>query len=84
MTVNDIHFVRVTTDDRTYRLWAAATLREQAVDRVLDTVPEGWTAFLMDPVPTSASSASLELAPGEVRELSNRNEGQPVWDQQAH
>lgn len=36
------HLVRVTTDDRTHQLWAAATSREEAVDRVLDAIPEGW------------------------------------------
>ena len=44
----NIYLVRVTTDDREQRVWAAATSAEEAVDRVLGEVPEGWTARLMD------------------------------------
>ena len=36
----NIYLVRVTTDEREHRVWAAATSRETAVDRVLDQVPE--------------------------------------------
>jgi hypothetical protein len=42
-----IHFVRVRTDDRTQQLWAVAAARNEAVDRVLDAIPEGWTARLL-------------------------------------
>jgi hypothetical protein len=48
MDASSIHFVRVTTDARTRQLWAAATARDEAVDRVLDVIPEGWTARLSD------------------------------------
>ena len=67
-----LHFVRVLTDDRTYRLWAAATPRDQAVDRVLDVIPEGWSARLLDePIDPRVMVGLLELSPGEVRELTD-------------
>ena len=59
-----IQLVRVTTDERTFQLWAAATAREDAIDRVLDTIPEGWTACLLDERPVR-----MNMTPGEVREL---------------
>lgn len=62
------HFVRVTTDDREHHIWAAATSREDAIDRVLDQVPEGWSAcFIEDAEPHLR--AVIDMAPGEVREL---------------
>jgi hypothetical protein len=65
-----VHLVRVMTDNRTYQLWAAATPREQAVDSVLDVVPEGWSARLIDDARYPGMMAGLsKLAPGEVREL---------------
>jgi len=48
-----VHLVRVTRDDREQEIWAAATSREDAVDRVLDAVPEGWSAVLLDTRPTA-------------------------------
>jgi hypothetical protein len=65
-----IHFVRVRTDDRTQQLWAAAAARNEAVDRVLDAIPEGWTARLLldeqlEPPPDAVSN----MVPGEVRKL---------------
>ena len=44
----DVHLVRVITDDLGYQIWVAATSREGAVSRVLDGVPEGWTASLLE------------------------------------
>ncbi|SDI09222.1 hypothetical protein SAMN05216338_101749 [Bradyrhizobium sp. Rc2d] len=65
---HEVHLVRVTTDDREWRLWLAATPREEAVERVLDVIPEGWTAVLLDELdPTDA--AILFMKPGEVREV---------------
>ena len=66
----NIYLVRVTTDDREHRLWAAATSRKQAVDRVLDEVPEGWTARLMDDRGDAGHDALIGMKPGEIRELS--------------
>ena len=36
-----IHLIHVTTDDREHQLWVGATLREEAVNSVLDAIPEG-------------------------------------------
>ena len=64
-----IHLVRVTTDDRVHQLWAAATLREEAAAMVLNAIPEGWTAVLLDTRLRPAEAAFLEMKPGEIREL---------------
>jgi hypothetical protein len=69
-----IHFVRVTTDDRGSRLWAAATAREDAIDRVLDSIPEGWSAVLVDARSPEMDLLNLHhalstMARGDVREL---------------
>ena len=70
MDASSIHLVRVMTDDRSYRLWAAATPRERAVDRVLDVIPEGWSARLLDdPIDPRQLAGLSGFAPGEVREL---------------
>jgi hypothetical protein len=66
----NIFFVRVTTDEREHRVWAAATTREEAVDRVLDQVPEGWTARLMDDRGETGPDALAGMKAGEIRELS--------------
>jgi hypothetical protein len=66
----NIYLVRVTTDEREHRVWAAATSRETAVDRVLDQVPEGWAACLMDDRTNAGGDALRDMMPGEVRELS--------------
>jgi hypothetical protein len=71
MDADGINLVRVTTDDRTCQLWAAATPRGQAVDRVLDIVPEGWCAFLLDVSIEPWMNLGLSnMSYGEVRELS--------------
>jgi hypothetical protein len=64
-----VHLVRVTTDDREQQIWAAAASREDAVDRVLDAVPEGWSAVLLDARPTAREITWLNLSAGEVRRL---------------
>lgn len=68
MAANSIHLVRVTPDDLSPRLWVAATPRGEAVDRVLDAVPEGWAALLMDER-FGFDDRVLHLARGEVRKL---------------
>ena len=50
MKAESVHLVRVTTDDRECRIWAAATAREEAVDYVLEHIPEGWSACLLEDV----------------------------------
>lgn len=67
MDADDIYLVRVTTDDRTFRFWAAATPREQAVDSVLAAVPEGWSACLLD---VTLKPETLALANGKIRDVS--------------
>ena len=59
------------THDRKHRLWAAATSREEAVDRVLAAIPDGWSARLLDGCLKPRQDAVLTMIPGEVRELSN-------------
>jgi hypothetical protein len=63
----DVHLVRVITDDLEYQIWVAATSREDAVSRVLDCVPEGWTASLLEQRLNSSEAAILKLEPGDVR-----------------
>jgi hypothetical protein len=69
MDRDDIHLVRVTTDEREHQLWAAATAREEAVTRVLDVVPEGWTARLLDTAEALRENAPSNIARGNVRRL---------------
>ena len=75
MDMSAIHFVRVTTDDRSHQLWAAATAREDAVNRVLDGIPEGWSATLLDVIMPEMDlphvhDALSNMTRGDVRELS--------------
>lgn len=65
----NVYFVQVTTDDRDHRIWAAATSAEEAVDRVLNEVPEGWAAHLTDEITQAQRNAVLGMRPGEVKEL---------------
>lgn len=69
MNTHHIHLVRVTTDDREHQLWAAATARDQAVDRVLDAIPEGWTACLLEEPMRSSAEAGVNMTLGQVRRL---------------
>ena len=67
---NGAFFLRVTTDDGEHKLWAAAMPGEEAVQAVLDAIPEGWTVFLLAQAKPGQIDA-LALKPGEVRELPN-------------
>jgi hypothetical protein len=69
MNACSIHLVRVTTDDRKQQLWAAATAREEAVNRVLDAIPEGWAARLLDYSLKPRENVVRGMTSGEVREL---------------
>jgi hypothetical protein len=69
-----VHLVRVTTDDREHRLWVAATTRDDAVDQVLNAIPEGWTAALLPDRLSRFEIEVLGLAPGEVRDLTSRTQ----------
>ena len=67
----EIYLVRVTTDNREHRLWAASIMAgEEAVRAVLDAVPEGWAVSLLARAnPDEVGALALKL--GEVRELPN-------------
>jgi hypothetical protein len=69
MGAKSLHCVRVMTDDRTQQLWVAATARDEAVDCVLDIIPEGWTARLLGEHFKPQLDAASDMAPGEVREV---------------
>ena len=69
MNAQNVHLVRVTTDDLEQRLWAAATSRDDAVDCVLNAVPEGWTARLLDETLEPRVRAVAGMIAGEGREL---------------
>ncbi len=73
MPAPPVQLVRVTTDDRIHQVWAAATSREEAVERVLDAIPEGWTARLLgESLKVREDGLSNDLLPGEVRKLKAR------------
>jgi len=66
-----IHLVRVTTDDREHQLWAAACPQDEAVELVLNAVPEGWTAALLPNRLKPTEIEALNMKTGEVREISS-------------
>jgi hypothetical protein len=70
MDAGAIHLVRVTTDDRSHQLWAAATTRAEAVDRVLDAIPQGWAACLLERTLQSGKDIGA-MSAGEVRQLAS-------------
>jgi hypothetical protein len=63
-----VHLIRVTTDDGEGQFWLAATPREEAVDRVLDAIPEGWAASLVERQLSDELVAALDMSPGQVRQ----------------
>ncbi|WP_316399388.1 hypothetical protein [Bradyrhizobium sp. 33ap4] len=63
----EVHLVRVTTDDGEVQIWLAATSREEAVDRVLDAIPEGWAVSLIQRQLAADHIPILNMAAGEVR-----------------
>ena len=63
----EVHLVHVRTDDGTIQIWLAATDRNHAVARVLDAIPEGWTASLVDRRLSASHAAALDMQPGDVR-----------------
>lgn len=69
----EAHLLQVTTDDGECRFWLAVGTEEEAVQLVLDAIPEGWTAKLIDRGGTAREQAlglTVGLAPGEAREVS--------------
>jgi hypothetical protein len=67
----EVHLVRVTADDGTWRIWLAATARDVAVQHVLDVIPEGWTASLFENRLSKDDVTKLHMRVGEVREVPN-------------
>lgn len=63
----EIHLVRVTTDDGEVQIWLAATPREEALDRVLDAIPEGWSVGLVQRPLSAEHIAALNMTVGEIR-----------------
>ncbi|MDA9398653.1 hypothetical protein XH79_07630 [Bradyrhizobium sp. CCBAU 45389] len=72
-TDSDVHLVRVTTDDRKHQIWVAAAPRAEAVNLVLDAIPEGWTAALLRNRLQAGELEALNLQPGEVREITSKS-----------
>lgn len=64
-----VFLVRVRTDEGKFRFYAVACARKDALDEVLSVVPEGWTASLLFEHMTAKELATLNLRPGEVREI---------------
>jgi hypothetical protein len=64
-----VRVIRVITDDLKHRFWVAATPPEEAITRILNDVPEGWSAALLDVSLTTTELALLKLQSGEIREL---------------
>ena len=69
LSVIEAHLVRVTTDDRDRRVWVAAMPRTEAVTAVLNAIPEGWSACLLSNKLRAIEIQTLNLKPGEVREI---------------
>jgi hypothetical protein len=65
-----IFLIRVTTDNREHQLWAAAaSSQEEAINLILNAVPDGWTAA---PLPNKLKPAEIEalsMEAGNVRQL---------------
>jgi hypothetical protein len=66
----EVHVVKVLTDHREQQLWLAATAREDAVAKVLNAIPEGWSASLSETRLTRRETKILAIAPGDIRRLS--------------
>jgi hypothetical protein len=66
----EVHLVRVLTDDGEPRLWAAAASHDEAVNQVLNAIPEGWVAKIYDGGKSGERVLEgLNLQRGEVREI---------------
>ena len=70
MKPNLVQLVRVTTDCSEPQLWAAATRREEAVACVLNVIPQGWNARLLNGSLKLRQDIIRTMTPSEVRQLS--------------
>jgi hypothetical protein len=73
---NQFTLVQVATDALVQgvakrQLWVAAAKPDQAVPLVLSAAPVGWSATLADEPLKPERRATLNLQPGEVRQLTN-------------
>jgi hypothetical protein len=66
----EAHLVVVTTDDQEQQLWVTAGPRKEAINQVLNAVPAGWSAFLLDTRLQPDEVEILKLKSGEVRKIS--------------
>ena len=66
---NEVCLVRVLTDERMHQVWMVAAAEDRAVSLVLDAVPEGWSASLIDEKLTPQEIGCLRLRPVEIRRL---------------
>ena len=64
----EVHLVRVTTDDGEVQIWLAATSRDQALELVLDAIPEGWAVSLIQRQLSAEHILMLNMTLGEVRQ----------------
>ena len=70
-----VQIVRVLTDDRDQHLWLVAAPPDDAVNKVLNAVPEGWAAALLaNDVLSPSEAAALHLGPGDIREITSRTD----------
>lgn len=71
---NRFTVVEVLADDtRTTQIWIARAKPRQAITLILTSVPEGWTAEVLDISLTSEQQKMLEeldLQPGDVHKIS--------------
>ncbi|MDA9496345.1 hypothetical protein XI05_02125 [Bradyrhizobium sp. CCBAU 11357] len=58
-----VHIVRVITDSGERQIWLAATARDNAIDAVLEAVPEGWAASLVQQELGADDAAALNMQP---------------------
>lgn len=72
-TAVEVHLVRVLTDNREQQVWIVAAAEDSALSLVLDAVPDGWSASLMAETLTPQEIASLQLQPGDIRQLGPRS-----------
>ena len=70
MNTLGIYLVRVTTLEGQHHVWAAATPRDEAVNRVLEVAPPRCSAHLLDEHLKPRQDVVMNMTPGEVRDLS--------------
>jgi hypothetical protein len=64
-----VYLVQVITDDREHQIWAVAAPSEEAVDLVLEAIPEGWAVSLLTSRLKPQELEALNLRAGEVRKI---------------